>query len=98
MVNGNERKFPVIIHNGEIKEWVGDGCPHKDFTRWERTDPLILKSLAILESKFNGEFFFTPERIPLYEAIESMRAKRLANPEKYDVEADFGCSNAICGV
>jgi hypothetical protein len=32
------------------------------------------------------------------EAIEVMRKKRAANPEKYQVEADFGCQNAICGV
>lgn len=75
-----------------------DGCPHKDLPRWERTSPETLKELSELEALFNGEFFFTPERIPLMEAIEVMRSKREANPEKYKVEADFGCQNAICGV
>lgn len=75
-----------------------DGCPHKDLPRWERTSPATLKELAELEALFNGEFFFTPERIPLMEAIEVMRKKRAANPEKYKIEADFGCQNAICGV
>ena len=75
-----------------------DGCPHKDLIRWERTDPAVLQELAALEKQFNGEFFFTVERIPLLDAIAAMRAKRAANPEKYQVEADFGCGNAICGV
>lgn len=75
-----------------------DGCPHKDLTRWERTSPEVLKELSDLEGLFNGEFFFTPERIPLLEAIAVMQAKRAKDPEKFKVEADFGCSNAICGV
>lgn len=74
-----------------------DGCPHKDLTRWERTSPEVLKELSELEALFNGEFFFTSERIPLLEAIEVMKIKRIANPGK-EVEADFGCQNAICGV
>jgi hypothetical protein len=75
-----------------------DGCPHKDLTRWERTSPEVLTELSGLEALFNGEFFFTSKRIPLLEAIEAMRSERAANPEKYKVEADFGCQNAICGV
>lgn len=75
-----------------------DGCPHKDLPRWERTSPSVLADLAQLESLFNGEFFFTPERVPLMDALEIMRKKRAANPERYDQEADFGCQNSICGV
>lgn len=75
-----------------------DGCPHKDLTRWERTSPETLKELCELEALFNGEFFFTSKRIPLMDAIQEMQAERALNPEKYKVEADFGCSNAICGV
>lgn len=75
-----------------------DGCPHKDFTRWERTSPGVLKELSELEKQFNGELFFTSKRIPLLESIEAMKQERVANPEKYKVEADFGCQNAICGV
>lgn len=75
-----------------------DGCPHKDLTRWERTSPEVLKELSELEALFNGEFFFTSKRIPLMEAIDVMKKEREANPEKYKVEADFGCQNAICGV
>lgn len=75
-----------------------DGCPHKDLTRWERTDPEILKHLAATEARLNGQYFFTDQRIPLLEAIEVMKAKRAKDPEKYKIEADFGCGNAICGV
>lgn len=75
-----------------------DGCPHKDLTRWERTSPEVLKQLSDLESRMNGEYFFTAKRIPLMEAISVMQKERASNPEKYKVEADFGCSNAICGV
>ena len=75
-----------------------DGCPHKDLTRWERTDPKVLADLANIEAQFNGEFFFTDKRIPLLESIEAMKAERAKNPERYKVEADFGCQNSICGV
>lgn len=72
-----------------------DGCPHKDLPRWERTSPEVLTELAQLESQFNGEFFFTPERVPLLQAIEIMREKEKNKPSQ---EPDFGCQNAICGV
>ncbi len=75
-----------------------DGCPHKDLTRWERTSTVVLTDLAAFEKKFNGEFFFTEKRIPLLDAIELMKAERKENPEKYKIEADFGCQNAICGI
>lgn len=75
-----------------------DGCPHKDLTRWERTSPHVLDELVRLEAKFNGEFFFTAQRIPLLEAIEKMKKDRERDPERFKVEADFGCQNAICGV
>ena len=75
-----------------------DGCPHKDLPRWERTSPEVLDQLSRIESKFNGEFFFTDKRIPIMEAIEAMKKERLQNPEKFKVEADFGCKNDICGV
>lgn len=69
-----------------------DGCPHKDLERWERTDPAVIKSLSELESKFNGEYFFTDRRVPLIEAIELMRKSPKTG------QPDFGCLNAICGV
>ena len=70
-----------------------DGCPHKDLARWERTSPEVLQELAAVEAKFNGSYFLTPNRVPLLEAIEQMRAK--GQPT---VEPDFGCGNAVCGV
>lgn len=73
-----------------------DGCPHKDFPRWERTSPEVLKELSELEAMFRGEFFFTPERVPLLQAIEIMRNKM--NQKQSMGEADFGCESAVCGV
>lgn len=75
-----------------------DGCPHKDLARWERTDPEVLQRLAKIEAGFGGQYFFTDRRIPLLEAIEAMKKDRERDPERFNVEADFGCQNAICGV
>jgi hypothetical protein len=75
-----------------------DGCPHKDAARWFRTSFPVLKELAAVEAMFNGELFFTSKRIPLLEAISEMQHDADANPERYKVEADFGCQNAICGI
>lgn len=75
-----------------------DGCPHKDLPRWLRTSPEVLTELATVERMFNGELFFTPLRIPLLDAIEEGKRKLAANPNTKQVEADFGCGNAICGI
>ncbi len=75
-----------------------DGCPHKDLARWERTDAVVLADLCATEKLFNGEFFFTDKRIPLMDSITKMQSERAADPERYKVEADFGCSNAVCGI
>ncbi len=75
-----------------------DGCPHKDLTRWLRTAPEVMQELATVEAMFNGELFFTPLRIPLLEAIEEGKRKLALNPDIKQVEADFGCGNAICGI
>lgn len=72
-----------------------DGCPHKDLARWERTAPETMKELAALEAQFGGQYFFTSERLPLLEALESMRSKQISQPE---LDADFGCKNDICGI
>jgi len=32
------------------------------------------------------------------EAIDAMKKDRERDPERFKVEADFGCQNAICGV
>lgn len=75
-----------------------DGCPHKDLERWERTSPETIQELSEIESMFNGEFFFTPQRIPIKQAIAAMQLQREQNPELFKKEADFGCQNSICGV
>lgn len=74
-----------------------DGCPHKDLSRWERTAPEVLMDLAMTEAKFNGQFFFTDRRIPLFDAIEAMREDARLHPER-ETEPDFGCGNSICGI
>jgi hypothetical protein len=71
-----------------------DGCPHKDYPRWERTSQEVIEELAEVEKLFNGLWFFTPERIPLIQAIEVMRGKYEANQP----EPDFGCEQPVCGV
>lgn len=75
-----------------------DLCPHKDLPRWERSSPEIIEQGAELERRMGGQFFFTPLRIPLKEAIAAMQADRAINPEKYNKDtADFGCNNPVCG-
>lgn len=82
-----------------------DGCPHKDYARWARTSPHVIDDLADLESKMNGEFFFTDKRIPLREAIAVMavdderKRARLPDHGMFDDDPDFGCDEGgVCGV
>lgn len=75
-----------------------DGCPHKDLTRWERTEEKVLIELAEIERGLDGKFFFTSKRIPLLKAIAAMKEEQRIDPERYKTEADFGCGNAVCGV
>lgn len=49
-----------------------DKCPHKDWARWQRTSEGAIREAAEFEASFNGEFFLTSQRIPLYEALEEM--------------------------
>lgn len=74
-----------------------DLCPHQDLARWERKSPEIIEDGERIEAMFNGNYFFTPERIPLRQAIEKMKERR-ANGQSKDSDLDFGCGNAICGV
>jgi hypothetical protein len=82
-----------FLHSSEC-----DGCPHKDFQRWERTSPSVVDELAKVEAMFNGELFFTDRRIPLKEAIANMQAEERVNPGRFNRDTDFGCGNSICGV
>ena len=72
-----------------------DMCPHKDISRWLRTDPAVISRVAELEAGLAGQFFFTDRRIPLRDAIAQMQQQ----PEDYQTQIDFGCDNgAVCGV
>lgn len=97
----NRNECQRLIVNEKIPYLLSsecDGCPHKDLTRWERTDPEVLARLAATEARLNGQYFFTDRRIPLLDAIKLMQEQRAKDPERFKVEADFGCQNAICGV
>lgn len=73
-----------------------DLCPHQDLARWERKSPEVIEDGARIEALFKGQYFFTPLRIPLKEAIAEMKRKRQEGILNQDI--DFGCGNAICGV
>lgn len=72
-----------------------DLCPHKDLARWERSSPQTIEDGAAIEKLFDGQYFFTPERIPLKEAITLMQSKK---KKQLESDIDFGCGNAECGV
>lgn len=73
-----------------------DMCPHQDAARWLRHTPESLAASAALEATFNGEYFLTDRRIPLLQAIAQMKAEQDEKPS--ELELDFGCGNALCGV
>lgn len=70
-----------------------DFCPHNDLDRWMRHTPEVLVQIAALEDTMGGKFFFTPERVPLMEALAIKAAK-----PRPTVETGFGCGNSYCGV
>jgi hypothetical protein len=70
-----------------------DFCPHQDIQRWDRHTPEKLVQIAALESKLEGRFFFTDERVPLLEALAIKRLKPVST-----LDTNFGCGNAYCGV
>lgn len=73
------------------------GCPHADPWRWLRRTPETIQAVAALESKYNGQMFFTDRRIPLLEAIAQMKEEAYMQPSLLDA-ADFGCkSEGWCG-
>ena len=71
-----------------------DMCPHQDLARWLRHTPESLARSAELEASFGGEYFLTPKRIPLLDAIEAMKKESPEQP----TELDFGCENNHCGI
>lgn len=77
-----------------------DGCPHKDWARWQRTSQHVIDDLADMEAKTHGQFFFTDKRIPLRDALEQMRkdAERGEQAGMFG-DLDFGCDEGgVCGV
>jgi hypothetical protein len=71
-----------------------DMCPHQDIERWDRHTPEVLQHIAEIERSFDGEYFFTDERIPLLDALAIKRSRKGAQGE-----IDFGCeSGGYCGV
>lgn len=91
----DQRGIPYLISS------ECDGCPHKDWPRWERTAPVVIDDIADMEAKMNGEFFFTDKRIPIKEALPLMQveweARHVRGVGLFD-EADFGCDEGVCGV
>ena len=53
-----------------------DGCPHKNWIRWQRTSKEIIDDLASIESGLGGTQFLTNKRKPLLEALEDMKNER----------------------
>ena len=47
MANGNEKKFTIVEHNGDLKEWVGFGWITIDSTKEEREKyPLVVGEIS----------------------------------------------------
>ena len=69
-----------------------DGCPHKDWARWQRTSQETIDELAEFEAQFDGQFFLTSHRKPLKDAIELM-AKDNSTGNLFDV-----CDSGYCFV
>ena len=67
-----------------------DGCPHQDYSRWQRLSEETIIELAEIEAGLGGTQFLTDKRIPLLEALERMKSQR---PEKtlFDI-----CDSGYC--
>lgn len=90
----------------EQMDWLGipyltssecSGCPHADAWRWLRRTPGTIERVAQIEDKFNGAFFFTDRRRPLRDVIAEMRAAAMEADFIEKDQADFGCTNGVCG-
>lgn len=97
----DREKIRTILHKVGLPYLVTtecDFCPHQDWQRWRMHDPLVLESLAKLESCFHGKIFFTPERVPLKEALKIMEERSLDRSKQGELPG-FGCENgAYCGI
>lgn len=68
-----------------------DGCPHKNWERWQRTAPETLEQLEQFESRFGGEFFLTNYRKPLRQALALMEQDNATGATLFD-----GCDSGYC--
>jgi len=75
-----------------------DGCPHKDYARWQRTSPDTLAELAEFERLFNGELFLTEARLPLLDGIKALanrKPKRKRGRQEGPTLSDI-CDSGYC--
>ncbi len=84
-------KWKKVLHRTEIDEDLDrrnipflvttqcDGCPHKDYFRWNNNTQEKIEELANFEKRWNGNQFLTSLRIPLPEALVAMKNKNYKN-------------------
>lgn len=76
-----------------------DCCPHQDPARWLRHSDESIERTANLESRYEGEYFFTRELRPLRQVIADYKAQIAANPTLFDKDAStFNCDAPVCDV
>lgn len=83
----NRRNIPYLVTT------ECDGCPHKDWARWNRTSQQTIEELAAFEATFDGQFFLTPYRKPLKEAIALMENDNTKQLDLFD-----SCDSGYCFV
>lgn len=79
----SRRNIPYIVTS------ECDGCPHKDYPRWQRTSPRVLEELVEFERQFEGEFFLSDRRVPLTQAIAEMKERSNAKEELDTCESGY---------
>jgi len=76
-----------------------DCCPHKDPARWLRMSDDSIERVANLESRFEGEYFFTDRIKPLREVIAEYKRELLESPTLFDMDkATFDCDAPVCDI
>jgi hypothetical protein len=79
-----ERKIPYFVTS------QCDGCPHKDFFRWQNNTSEKIEELTKFEARWKGEQYLTSLRKPLSDAILEMRL----NSKKSEI--NDVCENGYC--
>lgn len=76
-----------------------DKCPHQDFQRWSALPKEAIEEAAEIEAGWGGKLFFTPLRIPLKKAIETMGQIDRMKKAQMDIFPEFGCKgDGLCGI